>query len=232
MRLFFDENIAESATHILNEEESKHIIRVLRLGQGDNIGILDGKGNQYICEIADPHPKRCMVEIKEKISKPEPSPAIHIAIAPTKQMERIEWFMEKATEIGITEITLFTSDNSERVKINEDRLLKKLISAMKQSQRLHLPKLNIIKSFKELIDQYPTGLIAHCYEGEKSTIAEQFKSLNGPILIGPEGDFTMNEVEQALSSGYKPITLGDNRLRTETAALYSCMQVKFVGENS
>lgn len=230
MRLFFDEHITNSGSHTLSQEESKHIIRVLRLNTGDQIGILDGNGNQFTCEISDPNPKKCVVQIKEQIKFPEPNTNIHIAIAPTKQMDRLEWFLEKATEIGITEISLFTSDNSERVKINEERLKKKLISAMKQSQRFHLPKLNNIASLQEIIKENPSGLIAHCYEDEKSNIAKEYASLKGPVLIGPEGDFSENEVKQALEAGYKAITLGENRLRTETAALYACMQVKLMNE--
>lgn len=229
MRLFFDEHIANTEIHQLSEEESKHIIRVLRMSSGDRIGILDGKGNQYVCEINDPNPKKCLVKIINIETFQEPTP-IHIAIAPTKQMERLEWFLEKATEIGITEITLFSSENSERVKLNEDRLKKKLISAMKQSKRFHLPKLNTMVPFKELISENPFGLIAHCYDAEKTSIAKEFSELNGPVLIGPEGDFSEKEVSHALESGYKAITLGNNRLRTETAALYACMQVKFMSE--
>lgn len=230
MRLFFDDHITNSGSHTLSTEESKHIIRVLRLNTGDEIGILDGNGNKYICQIAEPNPKKCVVSIKEVIAFEKPKVQIHIAIAPTKQMERLEWFLEKSTEIGITEITLFTSENSERVKINEERLQKKLISAMKQSQRYHLPKLNTLVKFNDIISEHSNGLIAHCYEGEKSCISKEFNTLSGPILIGPEGDFTENEVKRALEAGYKAISLGDNRLRTETAALYACMQVKFMSE--
>lgn len=230
MRLFFDPNIDENDTHTMSTEESKHIIRVLRMDVGHTIGILDGKGNQFICEIIEPNPKKCIVSIRNKEFFPEPKPSIHIAVGPTKQMDRLEWFLEKATEIGITEITLFTSDNSERVKLNEDRLKKKLISAMKQSQRYHLPKLNTLVSFKELLKKHPSGLIAHCYEGNKEGISQHYKGLDGPVLIGPEGDFSEQEVKLALDQGYKAITLGDNRLRTETAALYACMQLKFLSE--
>ena len=230
MRLFFDPNISENSTHMMSTEESKHIIRVLRMNVGDMIGILDGKGNQFTCEIIEPNPKKCIVSIKNKEFFPEPKPSIHIAVGPTKQMDRLEWFLEKATEIGITKITLFTSDNSERVKLNEDRLQKKLISAMKQSKRYHLPKLNSLVSYKELLKDHPNGLIAHCYEGSKEGISQHYKSLDGPVLIGPEGDFSEQEVKMALDQGYKAITLGDNRLRTETAALYACMQLKFLSE--
>lgn len=230
MRLFFDPNISENDTHTMSTEESKHIIRVLRMDVGDTIGILDGKGNQFTCEIIEPNPKKCIVSIKNKEFFPEPKPSIHIAVGPTKQMDRLEWFLEKATEIGITEITLFTSENSERVKLNKDRLQKKLVSAMKQSKRYHLPKLNNLVSFKELLRTHPNGLIAHCYEGNKEGISQHNKGLVGPVLIGPEGDFSEQEVKMALDQGYKAITLGDNRLRTETAALYACMQLKFLSE--
>ncbi len=230
MRLFFDPNISKNDTHTMSMEESKHIIRVLRMNLGDTIGILDGKGNQHICEIIESNPKKCKVSIKNTELFPEPKVPIHIAVSPTKQMDRLEWFLEKATEIGITEITLFTSENSERVKLNEERLQKKLISAMKQSKRYHLPKLNTLTSFREVLEKHPRGMIAHCYEGNKEGVAMHYKDLKGPILIGPEGDFTETEVQMALGQGYKAISLGENRLRTETAALYACMQLKFLSE--
>lgn len=230
MRLFFDSNINMSGTHSMSAEESKHIIRVLRMNTGDTIGILDGTGNQFICEITEANPKECIVSIKEKQVFPKPSPSIHIAVGPTKQMDRLEWFLEKATEIGITEITLFTSNNSERIKLNEERLQKKLISAMKQSKRYYLPKLNALVSFEELLKKHPFGLIAHCSEGQKEGIVKYNNAVNGPVLIGPEGDFSEQEIQMALDQGYKAITLGDNRLRTETAALYACMQLKFLSE--
>jgi len=153
---------------------------------------------------------------------------IHIAVGPTKQMERIEWFVEKATEIGITEISLIDCDNGERAKINIDRLVKKAVSAMKQSHRTFLPKINELQKLSDFIEANPNGLIAHCYENEKNDFSDVFESTNCPILIGPEGDFSQKEIEKALENGYKTITLGPNRLRTETAALYACMQAQLI----
>lgn len=227
MRLFYDPNIDPSSKqHQLSEEESKHIIRVLRLTEGDTLGILNGKGQLFSCEISDAHPKRCLVSIEKIESTPSPESEIHIAVAPTKQMDRIEWFIEKSVEIGITQITLIDCKNGERAKIKMDRLEKKAISAMKQSHRWHLPKINALTSFESFVDAHEFGLVAHCYESVKQAFPEAFTKTNCPILIGPEGDFTEVEIEKALEKGYKTITLGENRLRTETAALYACMRAK------
>ena len=227
MHLFYDPTIDVLAkTHILNEEESKHACKVMRLVIGNEIAILNGKGVEFIAKIVEAHPKHCKIEIISKTEELEPNYDLHIAIAPTKIIDRIEWFLEKATEIGITEITPLICSNSERKIIKEERLEKILIAAMKQSKRLFLPKLNPLTEISSFIKQHPKGLIAHCYEGDKSSISEVFETKNSPILIGPEGDFSMKEVEIALNSGYKTITLGKNRLRTETAGLYAVMQGK------
>ncbi len=229
MRLFYDPDIAiSSITHTLSEEESKHIVRVLRLKEGDKIAVLNGRGNRFDCVIVNAHPKRCDVEIEQIESAPSPAYDIHIAVSPTKQLDRMEWFVEKATEIGITEITFLQCSNSERVKLKLDRLERKAISAMKQSHRLYLPKLNDLTSCSTFIRQYPNGLIAHCYEGKKHNMSEVYSTSKCPILIGPEGDFSRDEIELAAENGYKIITLGKNRLRTETAALYACMQAKIL----
>ena len=229
MRLFYDEHIAPTATtHTLSEEESKHIVRVLRLEKGQEIGILDGKGRLFTCEINDAHPKRCMLNIVN-IDLAEALPhEIHIAVGPTKQMERIEWFVEKATEIGITEISLIDCDNGERAKINIDRLVKKAVSAMKQSHRTFLPKINELQKLSDFIEANPNGLIAHCYENEKNDFSDVFESTNCPILIGPEGDFTNNEVNQAIDLKFKPISLGESRFRAETAAIIATHTVSIV----
>lgn len=229
MRLFYDEHIAPAAeTHTLSEEESKHIVRVLRLEKGQEIGVLDGKGRLFSCEISDAHPKRCTLTVTNiDIAAPLPY-EIHIAVGPTKQMERIEWFVEKATEIGITKISLIDCDNGERAKTNTDRLVKKAVSAMKQSHGRFLPVINELQKLTDFIEAHPNGLIAHCYEEEKNNFSDVFKLNDCPILIGPEGDFSQKEIEKALKNGYKTITLGPNRLRTETAALYACMQAKLI----
>lgn len=227
MRLFYDEHIAPDAKeHTLSEEESKHIVRVLRLSEGATLGILDGKGHTFHCEIAIAHPKKCVLRVNSIDFETASLNSIHIAVAPTKQMERIEWFVEKAIEIGVTKITLLDCKNGERAKIKVERLIKKAISAMKQSHRTYLPIIDELTSFQNFIQAHPNGLIAHCYDGEKSVFEKVFQTRDCPILIGPEGDFTEKEVELALEKGYKTITLGENRLRTETAALYSCMRAK------
>jgi 16S rRNA (uracil1498-N3)-methyltransferase len=183
-----------------------------------------------VTRIIDANPKKCRVEILQIREEEVPAYSIHIAIAPTKNNDRIEWFLEKATEIGVTEITLLLCSNNERKHTKEERFEKILISAMKQSKRLFLPKLNKLTSLKDFVTSHPNGLIAHCYEEEKNTIFTSFKSDECPILIGPEGDFTLQELELALKNGYKTLTLGENRLRTETAGLYACMQAKMAIE--
>lgn len=224
MNLFYIPEISpDSREIILSEEESKHACRVLRLKNGDQMILLDGRGGTFLAEITDDHPKHCAVKIVNYEFEEKDSREIHIAIAPTKNNERIEWFLEKTTELGITEITLLLCGNAERKQIKEDRFEKILVSAMKQSQRKYLPKLNALVPFKEFIQQHPKGALAHCYEGEKVNLHTAFKPQNYPVLIGPEGDFTKEEVQMAQKSGYDSVTLGKNRLRTETAGLYACM---------
>ena len=225
MNSFYISNINPDSKQItLSEEESKHACRVLRLQNNDKLILLDGKGGTYEAEIQDAHPKHCEVAILNYTFEAESSKKIHIAIAPTKNMERIEWFLEKVTELGITEVTFLLCKNSERKQIKEDRLEKIVVAAMKQSQRTHLPKLNGMVNFKDFLKLHSKGAVAHCYEGSKLTLNNVFKPSYYPILIGPEGDFSLEEIELAQKAGYDFITLGKNRLRTETAGLYACMQ--------
>lgn len=228
MRLFYDPNISHSSTeHVLSEDESKHIIRVLRLKSGDQIGLLNGKGLLAECTIIDPNPKRCVVRVDEINREEQPDHSIHIAVSPTKQNERMEWLVEKATEIGLTHLSLIETGNSERTRIKPERLERKAVSAMKQSNRKYLPKIDPLIDVKSFIQNHPNGLIAHCYnEEERNEFEEVFSTTNCPILIGPEGDFSKEEVELAIKNGYKSISLGTNRLRTETAALYAVMRAK------
>ena len=231
MHLFYDPTIdMDSDSHQLSEDESKHACRVLRLKIGDVIQLLDGKGRLYNCRICDDNPKKCKVKIETREVHPAPNFQIHIAIAPTKNMDRIEWFAEKATEIGMTDLTLIIGKNSERKEVKLERIEKILVSAMKQSKRLYLPRLHPVTAIKTFISQHPDGLIAHCMDNDKSTISSSFIREECPILIGPEGDFTEEEVTAALNNGYKTVTLGSNRLRTETAGLYACMQMKLMTE--
>jgi 16S rRNA (uracil1498-N3)-methyltransferase len=232
MRLFYDPTIESSKkNHVLSEEESKHICRVLRLKIGDDVAILDGNGSLFETKIIDDNPKRCTVEIVKHTFQEKPTSEIHIAIAPTKMMDRLEWFLEKATEIGMTEITPLLCDNSERKQIKDERLEKILVSAMKQSKGMYLPKLNPLTDFNTFIQAHPLGLLAHCYENEKNAMKDVFVFNNCPILIGPEGDFSTKEVGFAMKSGYKTITLGENRLRTETAGIYAVVKAKLMIDN-
>lgn len=225
MASFYDSRIQTSdKTFQLSEEESKHICRVLRMKENDIIEILDGNGHLFSCSIALADPKKCLVNVLSFKQDQDPSYELHIAIAPTKNMDRIEWFVEKATEIGITEITFLSCKNSERIKINEERIQRILISAMKQSKRTYLPKMNGIQGFSTFVTSHKNGLIAYCGDMEKTTLNSSLQRSNCPILIGPEGDFHPQEVTLALENGYKIITLGENRLRTETAALVACVQ--------
>ncbi len=232
MHLFYDPRVEKNTKlHTLTEEESKHACKVLRLKIGDTISILNGKGQDFQAQIMDSNPKHCQVEITSFEDEKDSGQELHIAIAPTKMMDRLEWFLEKATEIGITEITPLLCSNSERKQIKEERLEKILISAMKQSKRLYLPRLNPLTDFNTFLKNHPKGLIAHCYEAEKFNINQTFEAENCPILIGPEGDFSLKEVEKAMESGYKTISLGKNRLRTETAGLYAVVQAKLFLDN-
>lgn len=230
MHLFYTPDIV-SNIYTLNEEESKHCIRVLRLAAGDKIQLIDGAGGWYAAEIADDNPKRCTVTIiegKKDVGKRDWQ--LHIAIAPTKSMDRLEWFIEKATEIGIDEISLIDCNNSERSIVKADRLNKVAVSAIKQSLKAYLPKVNEIVDLKKLIASSAnfTGqkFIAHCENGNKLHLKELYQKGNDVlILIGPEGDFSREEIKSALDNGFKEINLGESRLRTETAALYACTTV-------
>ncbi len=231
MRVFFDATIEKNnKIHTISEEESKHIVRVLRMKEGQQIKLVNGKGAFFICTITEAHPKRCQLSIDSVTEIEKAKSSIHIAIGPTKQIDRMEWFVEKATEIGVTEISLIGCKNQERTKIKTERLQKRAIAALKQSQRLFLPLIHDLIDVKKFISKHPNGLIAHCYEDGKNNFESVFKSENCPILIGPEGDFTIEEIKFALQNGYKTITLGENRLRTETAGLYACMRAKLLIE--
>lgn len=215
-------------TVYLSEDESKHACRVLRLKMNDEVVLLDGIGGVYNARIEEDNPKKCLLQIDTVKQEVKPKNEVHIAIAPTKNMDRIEWFVEKATEIGMTELTLIICDHSERKIVKTERLEKILVSAMKQSKRTFIPKLNPVVSFIEFIKQYPQGALAHCEDGEKNTLSKVYKESNYPILIGPEGDFSSKEICFAKSKGYDFITLGNTRLRTETAGIYACVQSKMI----
>jgi 16S rRNA (uracil1498-N3)-methyltransferase len=233
MHLFYTPDITPNATaYFLNEEESKHCVRVLRLSPGDEINLIDGKGNFYTGAITDAHPKRVIIRIDAVIAEyGKRNHYLHIAIAPTKNMERLEWFLEKATEIGIDEISLIITHHSERKEAKTERLNKIITSAVKQSLKAYHPVLHEVTGFHKFLTMPFAGqkFIAHCADGEKFNLRDEL-TLNGHylILIGPEGDFSGKEIADALQSGYKAITLGTSRLRTETAALEACFEVNFL----
>lgn len=224
MQIFYTPDIAVNPE--LPDEEAQHCIRVLRLTEEDEICLTDGKGNFYKAAISRAHPKHCEVVVKESWHQaPLWNFKVHIAVAPTKNMDRMEWFVEKATEIGIDEITCLNSRFSERKEVKVARLEKILISAIKQSQKAILPRLHGMIDFKKFIAQPFEGrkFIAHCNEGEKPLIKDVYhKGENALVLIGPEGDFNEEEVAVAIEQGFEPISLGESRLRTETAALVAC----------
>jgi len=203
--------------YTLSELESKHCIKVLRKVNGDKIELVNGIGGQFECVIIDDHYKKCKVKIMKHTHHEPQEKELHIAMAIPKSSERLEWFLEKATELGITKLSIINCTNSERRTINQKRLEKIVISALKQSKRFYLPKIEDPIPFLKFIENEPNGYIGHCYEGNK-THARSISKV-APILIGPEGDFSIQEVEEAKQSGYIEIELSENRLRTETAAL-------------
>jgi len=207
-------------------EEGQHCIKVLRKKENDEILVTDGKGFFYDARIIQAHPKHCIVDIRNTVNASKNwSFNIQIAFAPTKNIDRIEWFAEKATEIGTDIFSPIICEHSERKDIKPQRIEKILVSAMKQSQKAILPRLDEMKRFIEFVKQDFDGqkFIAHCYEQDKKELKEVYKKGgNALILIGPEGDFSEKEVELALQSGFIPVSLGESRLRTETAALVAC----------
>ncbi|GGI28053.1 16S rRNA (uracil(1498)-N(3))-methyltransferase [Pedobacter mendelii] len=229
MHIFYTPDITQN-TYTLNEEESKHCVRVLRLPVGSLVNLVDGKGSFYTAQITSDNPKKVSLSIlKVETEFQKRNHYLHIAVAPTKNIDRIEWFLEKATELGIDEITLIISDRSERRIVKEDRLNKVITSAVKQSIKAYHPKLNDAISYDAFMKIPVEGdkLIAHCNDNEGKDYISNLVKPNGKylILIGPEGDFTSDEVNIALNKGFKALTLGDNRLRTETAALSVCFEI-------
>lgn len=215
----------------LSPEESAHCIRVLRLGRGEKVQVIDGRGGYYNAVIALPDARHCMLTITDTISKKQPRDyAIHIAIAPTKNMDRFEWFIEKSVEIGIDIITPLLCHHSERKVVKTDRLERLIISTMKQAVIPTHPVLNELTGFKEFVTtqhENDTDLfIAHCEETSRKMLGEVCRSRrNTVVLIGPEGDFSPDEIRLALKNNYIPVSLGQNRLRTETAGIVACHTV-------
>lgn len=231
MQIFYEPDFLTNGG-VLNEEESKHCIKVLRHKNGDHIHVIDGKGTRALCTITDASPKACKIKIEEKETHPPAKPYCHIAIAPTKSIDRFEWFLEKSTELGISKITPLLCHQSERKQIKLPRLERVITAATKQCLRLWRPSINELTNIREFLSSpHPEKhkFIAHCAENErKELLSELNKNTNLEnvlILIGPEGDFSSEEIEMALASDFIPVVMGKNRLRTETAGIAACMLV-------
>ncbi len=224
MYLFYTPDI--QTCRCLSEEESGHCIRVLRYTRGDEILLTDGRGVTYTARITNPHPKHCEFEvIASEQQVRNRSFRLHLAVAPPKNIERFEWMVEKCTEIGVDEITPLLCRFSERKQLRTDRLEKIILSAAKQSLTAYLPKLNELTDFDTLVRNAveQDKFIAHCYKEDKRVLRDEIRTGHDTlILIGPEGDFSEQEVQNALSAGFVPVSLGDSRLRTETAGVVAC----------
>ncbi|WP_459209504.1 16S rRNA (uracil(1498)-N(3))-methyltransferase [Aquimarina rhabdastrellae] len=234
MQLFYNSSLTTETTELVfSREESKHITKVLRKREGDLLSVTNGKGDLFSGEITFSSPNKCIATINHiKTTQARPY-HVHLVVAPTKMNDRYEWFLEKATEIGIDEVTPIICDHSERKVIKEERFERILLSAMKQSLQLHLPKLNSAISFSDFISKQQQGqlFIAHCEETSKRSFKDTLKkNTDVTILIGPEGDFSSKEIEIALSSNFIPVTLGNTRLRTETAAIVAAHSIAYSNE--
>ena len=235
MQLFYNPSIDKDTKQItFNKIESRHIVKVLRKKEGDQIYITNGKSQLFVCQITMANDKKCLAVIFSKEEKQKLRDYyLHVAIAPTKNNDRFEWFLEKATEIGIDEITPIICDNSERKFIKPERLEKIILAATKQSLKFQLPKLNSVISFGDFLkkEHKNTVYIAHCENSEKSNLKTCIKPKeSATILIGPEGDFSFKEISNGIKSGFIPITLGNTRLRTETAAIVAVQNISFINQ--
>jgi 16S rRNA (uracil1498-N3)-methyltransferase len=234
MQLFYNSEIKSGdKTFTFDKEESKHIIKVLRKQEGHKIHITNGLGYLFISEIILGLEKKCEVKINEEHFFKPTNFYTHIAVAPTKMLDRIEWFLEKATEIGIHEITPIICEHSERKIYKTDRAEKIIQSATKQSNQYYLPKINEAIPLSEFLKKNHSGqkFIAHCEETDKKSFAKEIKKDNPiTILIGPEGDFSSKEIKLAIENEFIPVTLGNTRLRTETAALVACHTIVIQNE--
>lgn len=235
MQLFYAPEI-ELPLHTLSEEESKHCVRVLRLGVGEPLVLTDGRGSLYHGRIADDRPKRCTVRIERVEERFEPLPyRLAMAVAPTKNADRYEWFLEKATEVGVSEIVPLESEHSERRVFKPERSEKVITAAMKQSLKAYRPLLHPLTPFRDLVAAPFEGrrFIAHCEAARSAAGKRYLPAVLRPgeavqLLIGPEGDFSPAEIEAALAAGFEEITLGTQRLRTETAAVVATTMVSVV----
>jgi len=234
MQLFYNKDINEDTTQFsFSKEESRHITKVLRKKEGELLHITNGNGWLFEALILVADPRLCVADIVSKTFQSKKNYNLHLAVAPTKMNDRYEWFLEKATEIGIDSITPIICDQSERRHIKTERLHKIVQTAMKQSLNCYLPQLNAAISFKEFIEQdlRGQGFIAHCEDTDKESLKQHLRPEKDiTILIGPEGDFSVKEIQMAVQNNFIPVTLGERRLRTETAAIAACHAVAFVNE--
>lgn len=233
MNIFYEPKIKQ--TLLLNEEESRHAIKVLRLSVGSKLYIVDGKGGFYTCEVRVAHEKKCEVKIVEEIQNYERQDFyIHLIVAPTKNMDRIEWMVEKCVEMGIHEISFIQTRYSERKEIKTIRIEKIAVGAMKQSLKAFLPKINEMITWKAFLQKEVNEsqkMIAHLEEGDRKLIQNlAIPKGNYAVLIGPEGDFATEEISDALKKGFLPVTLGNSRLRTETAGLAACFTLNLINQ--
>ncbi|MEL6923516.1 MAG: 16S rRNA (uracil(1498)-N(3))-methyltransferase [Bacteroidota bacterium] len=239
MNLFYTQQVEEHWLE-LGAEEARHCAQVLRKQVGDHIQVVDGRGGFYESELTSVHKKSCRASILKRIQPYKPrSFRLHMAVAPTKNIARFEWFLEKATEIGVDEITPLLCFHSERRHLRTDRLEKVLVAAMKQSGRAFLPQLHPLIKFKDFLAQQATGLssnaparyIAHCHGNIEMHLQQKYQpGADVILLIGPEGDFSKEEIDQAFAKSFEPVHLGSSRLRTETAAIVACHTVNLANE--
>ena len=238
MQLFYSKDITPNGFCTLDAEESRHAVRVLRLREGDEINVTDGRGNLYVCRIVTADDRACSVDVAETLSTfHSPLSTFHLAVAPTKNPSRMEWLVEKAVEIGVGEISLLQCDHSERTFLKTERLEKLAVSAMKQSLHTVLPAIHPAVTLRNLLSttHYPLPtqkFIAHCEADKPRTpLATALQpGQDAVVLIGPEGDFSEEEIALALENGFQPVSLGPSRLRTETAALYAVTAFNLIND--
>lgn len=233
MHLFYTPDI-KGESYCLSPEESKHCVRVLRLREGDEISLIDGRGGFYSGEISKAEVRGCEVRITGKTEEyGKRKFRLHVAVAPTKNIDRMEWMLEKCTEVGTDEFTMIDSAHSERKVVKEERLEKVIVSAVKQSLKAYVPQLHPMTDFRRFVNSQKEGqkFIAHCNPGEKKHLSDVYvPGSDAVILIGPEGDFSEEEVKWAEDAGFLPVTLGESRLRTETAGVVACHSINFMNK--
>lgn len=233
MNVFYAPAAVIGSLVTLDENESSHCTKVLRLKNGDDIAVVNGQGGIFVATIVDAHAKHCTVSVTGGNIHPLVLPHLHLAVAPTKAIDRFEWFVEKSIEIGVGEITPLLCQKSERKQVNDERMERLVVSAMKQSMQPYKTAVNLLTKFSDLVKKCttPQRFVAHCEDSHKQTLKQLCKpGVDTTILIGPEGDFGPGEIALALSHGFVPVSLGASRLRTETAAVVACHTVVLANE--